>query len=137
MIAILTILAIIILGGYCAAWIMCTIIDDISKEETLTMCDVCRQSPCDPRCPNAPEPEAVYKCRNCGRRLIMIKREVKKYAVCTANIQALFPNDDVTCKWCKFFSHIKNRCLLTDEPIVDAHRCVGSECPLEIVEESR
>ena len=31
---ILAILAIIILGGYCAAWIMCTIIDDISKEET-------------------------------------------------------------------------------------------------------
>ena len=30
------------------------------------MCDVCRQSPCDPRCPNAPEPKSVFICSGCG-----------------------------------------------------------------------
>lgn len=30
------------------------------------MCDICRQWPCDSRCPNAPEPAAVYTCSYCG-----------------------------------------------------------------------
>lgn len=30
------------------------------------MCDVCHQSPCHPRCPNAPEPRALYECKVCG-----------------------------------------------------------------------
>lgn len=30
------------------------------------MCDICRQSPCHPRCPNAPEPDPVYTCKYCG-----------------------------------------------------------------------
>ena len=30
------------------------------------MCEVCRQTPCHPRCPNAPEPEPVYTCSECG-----------------------------------------------------------------------
>lgn len=30
------------------------------------MCDVCLKTPCDPRCPNAPEPPAVYVCSGCG-----------------------------------------------------------------------
>ncbi len=30
------------------------------------MCDICLQSPCHPRCPNAPEPPVVYECANCG-----------------------------------------------------------------------
>lgn len=32
------------------------------------MCDVCLKSPCDPRCPNAPEPEeiTVYVCSGCS-----------------------------------------------------------------------
>lgn len=29
------------------------------------MCEICRQYPCDPRCPNAPEPKPVYECRKC------------------------------------------------------------------------
>ena len=29
------------------------------------MCDVCWQVPCDPRCPNAPEPEHIYECELC------------------------------------------------------------------------
>ena len=30
------------------------------------MCDVCLRTPCNPRCPNAPEPPAVYTCKYCG-----------------------------------------------------------------------
>lgn len=30
------------------------------------MCGVCMGVRCHPRCPVAPEPEAVYKCRRCG-----------------------------------------------------------------------
>lgn len=30
------------------------------------MCDVCRQIPCHPRCPNAPEPTAVLMCARCN-----------------------------------------------------------------------
>lgn len=30
------------------------------------MCDICMKSPCDPRCPNAPEPPTVFVCSGCG-----------------------------------------------------------------------
>ena len=30
------------------------------------MCDECLQFPCHPRCPNAPDPPAVYVCSGCG-----------------------------------------------------------------------
>jgi hypothetical protein len=30
------------------------------------MCDVCLSAPCHPRCPNAPEPPAVFICDGCG-----------------------------------------------------------------------
>ncbi|MBQ6091324.1 MAG: hypothetical protein IJL07_08690 [Lachnospiraceae bacterium] len=30
------------------------------------MCEICRQIPCHPRCPNAPEPEPKYECSECG-----------------------------------------------------------------------
>lgn len=33
------------------------------------MCDMCRQSPCDPRCPNAPEPVSVFICSGCGESI--------------------------------------------------------------------
>lgn len=29
------------------------------------MCEICRQNPCHPRCPNAPEPKPVHKCEMC------------------------------------------------------------------------
>ena len=29
------------------------------------MCSECYQSPCDSRCPNAPEPPAIHTCDNC------------------------------------------------------------------------
>ena len=30
------------------------------------MCEICRQTPCHPRCPNAPEPKPVEMCCLCG-----------------------------------------------------------------------
>ena len=30
-------------------------------------CDICLQSPCHPRCPNAADPPAVFVCSGCGR----------------------------------------------------------------------
>ena len=29
------------------------------------MCMECRQTPCHPRCPNAPDPKPVYECEYC------------------------------------------------------------------------
>lgn len=33
------------------------------------MCDVCMQFPHHPRCPNAPEPPAVFICAECGQSI--------------------------------------------------------------------
>ena len=33
------------------------------------MCEVCRESPCNPRCPNAPDPIVLYHCVNCGAKI--------------------------------------------------------------------
>lgn len=33
------------------------------------MCDVCLKVPCDPRCPNAPEPKPVFICSGCGHKI--------------------------------------------------------------------
>lgn len=30
------------------------------------MCEICRQSPCDPRCPCADQPEEICSCKICG-----------------------------------------------------------------------
>lgn len=30
------------------------------------MCDVCHQHPCDPKCPNAPEPKIFAYCDECN-----------------------------------------------------------------------
>lgn len=34
------------------------------------MCAICMRSPCDPRCPNAPEPPTVYTCKHCGEPIV-------------------------------------------------------------------
>lgn len=34
------------------------------------MCQVCLQTPCHPRCPNAPEPPKVYTCKICGEPIV-------------------------------------------------------------------
>lgn len=50
------------------------------------MCDICLSSPCLPRCPNAPEPRAVYTCEECGEAI----REGDEYLrECIENMSAL------------------------------------------------
>ena len=34
------------------------------------MCSECHMNPCHPRCPNAPEPRAIYRCKYCGEPII-------------------------------------------------------------------
>lgn len=34
------------------------------------MCEICHRYPCDPRCPNAPEPPTVYTCKHCGEGIV-------------------------------------------------------------------
>lgn len=33
------------------------------------MCDMCWQTPCHPRCPNAPEPPVIHNCIHCGVKI--------------------------------------------------------------------
>ena len=35
------------------------------------MCAECRRTPCDPRCPNAPDPPAVYTCKYCSEDIVV------------------------------------------------------------------
>ena len=35
------------------------------------MCSVCFKTPCDYRCPNSPEPEALHKCAYCAEGIIV------------------------------------------------------------------
>lgn len=34
------------------------------------MCAICMRSPCHPRCPNAPEPPAAFRCRCCDEPIL-------------------------------------------------------------------
>lgn len=34
------------------------------------MCNVCGKDPCDPRCPNAPDPPTVFICSGCGENIL-------------------------------------------------------------------
>lgn len=33
------------------------------------MCELCLKTPCDSRCPNAPDPPAVFICSGCGEKI--------------------------------------------------------------------
>lgn len=33
------------------------------------ICEICRKSPCDTRCPNAPEPPVIHECASCGEEI--------------------------------------------------------------------
>lgn len=41
------------------------------------MCSVCLKSPCDNRCPNAPEPPAVFACEYCDEPIVEGDRYVE------------------------------------------------------------
>ena len=32
--------------------------------------ETCMRTPCDPRCPNAPDPPAIYTCKHCGEPIV-------------------------------------------------------------------
>lgn len=34
------------------------------------MCSLCGRSPCDSRCPNAPDPPTVYTCKHCSEPIV-------------------------------------------------------------------
>ena len=34
------------------------------------MCNICLQFPCHPRCPNAPDPPAVFVCSGCSKEIV-------------------------------------------------------------------
>lgn len=38
----------------------------LKKVGEMVVCDICLQAVCPPRCPNAPEPVAVFICSGCG-----------------------------------------------------------------------
>lgn len=52
------------------------------------MCDICRRSPCDSRCPNAPEPKRVYVCSRCGEGVYAGDRFLRE------------PDGDILCEIC-------------------------------------
>ncbi len=35
------------------------------------MCSICHQSPCDGRCPNAPDPPTVHTCKHCSEPIVV------------------------------------------------------------------
>lgn len=35
------------------------------------MCDICRQTPCHPCCPNADDPPTVYTCEHCKEPIVV------------------------------------------------------------------
>lgn len=43
-------------------------------KEKNNMCDICHHVPCDPRCPNAPDPIGVYECAYCGEPIVKGER---------------------------------------------------------------
>ena len=46
------------------------------------MCSECLQTPRHPRCPNAPEPQAVENCHNCGGGILPGDEYAKIDGVC-------------------------------------------------------
>lgn len=46
------------------------------------MCSECLQTPCHPRCPNAPEPQAVENCHKCGGGILPGDEYAKINGVC-------------------------------------------------------
>lgn len=57
------------------------------------MCSECRQYPCHPQCPNAPEPKVRGYCEQCGEEL----REDYEYY--TDNEDNKFCSDDCAIKY--------------------------------------
>lgn len=70
----------------------------------------------------------------------MLETGVAKYVFMKVNYTFGFPVDfhgvaHVNCSYCRMYDKYKNRCNITDEPIVEPTRYVGFECPLELMQE--
>lgn len=67
---------------------------------------------------------------------------VKSYIKATATVTVAFPvdfrdNADINCYQCRFFSRNNGICQLTKEISEFPQRYVGSNCPLNILEERK
>lgn len=67
-----------------------------------------------------------------------VKRYIKAYAV----VEVGFPvdwrdNPEIACKHCKFYVQATRRCGLNQTIVNFPEKYVGSECPLEPVEEEK
>lgn len=65
-----------------------------------------------------------------------VKRYIKTYAV----VEVSFPvdwkdNADISCKHCPYYVRATQRCALNQAIINYPEKYVGTECPLEIVDE--
>lgn len=59
------------------------------------MCSECNLSVCSSRCPNAPEPEPVYKCKKCGDDILEGEKyfESEKGEICEACMEDMSPEE--------------------------------------------
>ena len=67
---------------------------------------------------------------------------VSKYIKTRAVVEVSFPVDwrgsvEIACKHCKFYDRAKQRCWLNQQVVNFPDKFVGSECPLEAVEEDK
>lgn len=66
------------------------------------MCEICRQYPCHPRCPNAPEPPIFATCECCGDPIY----EGDEYVdiggdyYCTECAEDTYADEDAVCECC-------------------------------------
>lgn len=65
---------------------------------------------------------------------------VKSFIKATATVTVFFPVDmkgraDVNCMACKFFSRTSGKCVLTQEISEYPKNYIGSNCPLNVIEE--
>lgn len=63
------------------------------------MCDICRKTPCDPRCPNAPEESELtsIRCEECNRMLERGERYARSwdgYCTCERCLRKM-PLEDI------------------------------------------
>lgn len=65
---------------------------------------------------------------------------VKKFIKARAVVEVGFPvdwrdNAEIACKHCNFFVRATQRCGLNQQIVNFPERYIGSECPLELIEE--
>lgn len=60
------------------------------------MCEICRQYPCHPRCPNAPEPPIFDTCEKCGEPIYEGDEyvEIDDSVFCTDCAESTYADED-------------------------------------------